>query len=48
MTVRITHIGGQTALIEVGEQVPGGPALAHLDVDQDSFAWLDEEATLSR
>jgi pimeloyl-ACP methyl ester carboxylesterase len=25
------------------EQVPGGPALAHLDVDQDSFAWLPED-----
>jgi pimeloyl-ACP methyl ester carboxylesterase len=25
------------------EQVPGGPALAHLDVDQNSFAWLPED-----
>jgi len=25
------------------EQVPGGPALAHLDVDQHSFAWLPED-----
>jgi pimeloyl-ACP methyl ester carboxylesterase len=24
-------------------QSPGGPALAHLDVDQQSFAWLPEE-----
>ena len=23
-------------------QTPGGPALAHLDVDQDSFAWMPE------
>jgi pimeloyl-ACP methyl ester carboxylesterase len=25
------------------EQVPGGPALAHLDIDQNSFAWLPED-----
>jgi pimeloyl-ACP methyl ester carboxylesterase len=25
------------------EQVPGGPALTHLDVDQNSFAWLPED-----
>src|SRR5512132_2839981 len=25
------------------EQVPGGPALAHLDVDPNSFAWLPED-----
>ena len=25
------------------EQVPGGPALARLDVDQNSFAWLPED-----
>ena len=25
------------------DQVPGGPALAHLDVDQNSFAWLPED-----
>jgi pimeloyl-ACP methyl ester carboxylesterase len=25
------------------EQTPGGPALAHLDVDQHGFAWLPEE-----
>jgi pimeloyl-ACP methyl ester carboxylesterase len=25
------------------EQAPGGPALAHLDVDQHSFAWLPED-----
>jgi pimeloyl-ACP methyl ester carboxylesterase len=24
-------------------QAPGGPALAHLDVDQQSFAWLPED-----
>jgi pimeloyl-ACP methyl ester carboxylesterase len=25
------------------EQAPGGPALAHLDVDQQRFAWLPED-----
>ena len=25
------------------EQAPAGPALAHLDVDQDGFAWLPED-----
>jgi pimeloyl-ACP methyl ester carboxylesterase len=25
------------------DQAPGGPALAHLDVDQQSFAWMPED-----
>jgi pimeloyl-ACP methyl ester carboxylesterase len=25
------------------DQAPGGPALAHLDVDQEGFAWLPED-----
>ena len=25
------------------DQAPAGPALAHLDVDEDSFAWLPED-----